>query len=124
MKSGRSRLAFEALSEKERDHTIGRRISDNEEIADAPDSAHVKRTAQEDFQPEAFILRRSMPWADEAREGLVFVAFGHSLDAFEQLQRRMVGLDDGIRRQLLVPTHEERRARSECGRSLIAWAVT
>ncbi len=88
--------AFEALDEEERDHAIGRRISDNEEIEDAPESAHVKRTAQEDFEPPAFIVRRSMPWADEAREGLVFVAFGRSLDAFEQLQRRMVGLDDGI----------------------------
>ncbi len=88
--------AFDAKSEQERDETIGRRLSDNEEIDDAPESAHVKRTAQEGFDPPAFILRRSMPWADEAREGLVFVAFGHSLDAFEALQRRMTGEDDGI----------------------------
>ena len=27
---------------------------------------------------------------------LVFVAFGHSLDAFEAQLRRMLGLDDGI----------------------------
>ena len=79
-----------------RDATIGRRQSDNEELGDAPASAHVKRTAQEDFEPEAFVVRRSMPWADERSEGLVFVAFGHSVAAFDALLRRMVGLDDGV----------------------------
>ena len=88
--------ALEALSEPEQDAIIGRRRSDNEEIDDAPPSAHVKRTAQEDFTPEAFVVRRSMPWADATREGLVFIAFGARLDPFEALARRMVGLDDGI----------------------------
>ncbi|MBW9256452.1 MAG: Dyp-type peroxidase [Candidatus Thiodiazotropha sp. (ex. Lucinisca nassula)] len=87
---------FQELSQAERDNIIGRRISDNEELDEAPPSAHVKRTAQEDFEPEAFILRRSMPWADEHQAGLVFVAFGHSFDAFEALLRRMTGKDDGI----------------------------
>lgn len=85
-----------AMTPAERDATIGRRLSDNEEIEDAPASAHVKRTAQEDFDPPAFVLRRSMPWADARREGLVFVAFGHSLDAFERLLTRMVGAEDGV----------------------------
>ena len=71
---------MESMEEAEMDHIIGRRLSDNEEIEDAPKSAHVKRTAQEDFEPEAFVLRRSMPWADESGEGLVFVAFGKSFD--------------------------------------------
>jgi putative iron-dependent peroxidase len=87
---------FEAMSQADQDHTIGRRHRDNEELEDAPESAHVKRTAQESFDPEAFVLRRSMPWAGEGGEGLVFVAFGRSLDAFEAQLRRMVGLDDGI----------------------------
>jgi len=86
---------FDKMSQTERDHTIGRRKSDNEELDDAPESAHVKRTAQEDFQPEAFVLRRSMPWADATQEGLVFVAFGRSLDAFEAQLTRMSGLEDG-----------------------------
>ena len=87
---------FDAMSVAEQDHTIGRRRSDNEEIDDAPASAHVKRTAQESFDPEAFVLRRSMPWADETREGLVFVAFGASFQPFERLLTRMVGAEDGI----------------------------
>ena len=87
---------FSALPQGEQDHIIGRRKADNEELDDAPPSAHTKRTAQESFDPEAFVVRRSMPFADPAGEGLMFVAFGKSLDAFEAQLRRMVGLDDGI----------------------------
>jgi putative iron-dependent peroxidase len=87
---------FQSMSVEKQDNTIGRRKSDNEELDDAPLSAHVKRTAQESFQPEAFILRRSMPWADANHEGLVFVAFGKRFDAFEALLRRMVGGEDGV----------------------------
>lgn len=87
---------FEAMPENERDHVFGRRGSDNEEIDDAPESAHVKRTAQESFDPEAFVLRRSMPWADCGQAGLVFLAFGHDASAFEALLKRMTGQEDGI----------------------------
>ncbi|MFC1664897.1 Dyp-type peroxidase [Pseudomonadota bacterium] len=87
---------FQAMSQTEQDNTIGRQISDNEELDDAPESAHVKRTAQEDFDPEAFILRRSMPWADASNEGLQFVAFGKSFYAFDAQLKRMLGMDDGI----------------------------
>ncbi len=86
---------FHTMSVTDQDNVIGRHISDNEEIEDAPESAHVKRTAQEDFDPEAFVVRRSMPWADAMEAGLMFVAFGHSVDAFEALLNRMVGEDDG-----------------------------
>jgi len=87
---------FDKMSQGERDNVIGRRRSDNEELEDAPESAHVKRTAQEDFEPEAFVIRRSMPWADATHEGLVFVAFGRSLDAYEAQLTRMSGLEDGV----------------------------
>ena len=84
------------FSADEQDNMVGRSRATNEELASAPPSAHVKRTAQESFAPEAFLLRRSMPWADRDGEGLVFVAFGRSFDAIEAIQRRMVGLEDGI----------------------------
>jgi putative iron-dependent peroxidase len=87
---------FESKPADERDNIIGRRRSDNEELAQAPESAHVKRTAQENFEPEAFVLRRSMPWADEYAAGLNFVAFGKSFDAFEAQLVRMTGAEDGI----------------------------
>lgn len=87
---------FESLPQDVRDNIVGRRQSDNEELDDAPESAHVKRTAQESFDPEAFVLRRSMPWADASGEGLMFVAFGKSFYAFEAQLRRMVGEEDGV----------------------------
>jgi len=87
---------FDTMSGEARDHMIGRRSSDNEEIEDAPESAHVKRTAQESFTPEAFVLRRSMPWTNDTSAGLVFVAFGKSLAASEAQLQRMLGLEDGI----------------------------
>lgn len=87
---------FADMSTEERDNTIGRRISDNEEFDEAPESAHVKRVAQESFDPEAFILRRSIPWAKDMDGGLVFIAFGKSFDPFEAILNRMVGNDDGI----------------------------
>lgn len=87
---------FEAMSSREQDNAIGRRRRDNKELAGAPASAHVKRTAQENFAPEAFVVRRSMPWADATRAGLMFVAFGKSFAAFEAQMRRMAGKDDGI----------------------------
>jgi len=86
---------FAAMAHKDQDNAIGRRKRDNKELANAPASAHVKRTAQESFTPEAFVWRRSMPWADAAHAGLVFVAFGKSLDAFDAQLKRMAGAEDG-----------------------------
>lgn len=87
---------FQQFPGTERDHIIGRRRSDNEEISDAPKFAHTKRTAQESFEPEAFMVRRSLPWVDGLDAGLEFIAFGSSFYAFEVQLRRMVGLEDGI----------------------------
>lgn len=87
---------FFGFSSKQRDNVIGRSAKTNEELGGAPASAHVKRSAQESFDPPAFMVRRSMPWASGDQEGLVFIAFGESLDRFERVMRRMTGLDDGI----------------------------
>lgn len=87
---------FEAMPAAAQDNTIGRHKQGNEEIEEAPPSAHVKRTAQESFDPEAFILRRSMPWAHDKQAGLMFVAFGKSFAAYDALLHRMVGMEDGI----------------------------
>jgi putative iron-dependent peroxidase len=88
--------AFDAMSTREQDHAIGRRQRDNVELDNAPESAHVKRTAQESFEPEAFVVRRSMPWIDGERAGLMFIAFAASFDAYEAQMRRMAGIDDGV----------------------------
>ncbi len=87
---------FEKLSPQARNHVFGRDRESNEELEDAPPSAHVKRTAQEDFEPEAFMVRRSMPYGTVTEHGLYFVAYGKTVDAFEAVLKRMVGHDDGI----------------------------
>ena len=88
--------AFDALAGDEQDRHFGRRRSDNEELDDSPTWAHVKRTAQESFDPTAFLLRRSMPWMMSMQAGLMFVAFGKSFYAFEAQIKRMAGQEDGI----------------------------
>ena len=105
---------FEAMPREQQDHTVGRERDSNEEIDDAPESAHVKRTAQENFEPEAFVLRRSMPWAEGNEGGLVFAAFGHSFDAFEAQLRRMSGAEDGITDALYTFTEPETGAYFWC----------
>lgn len=87
---------FESFSSRTQDHIIGRRKSDNVELKDGPDAAHVQRTEQEAPEPPVFLLRRSMPWADARQAGIVFVAFGRSLDAFEYHLSRMTGATDRI----------------------------
>jgi len=84
------------MSEKEKDDVIGRHHADNEEFDEAPESAHVKRAAQESFTPEAFLLRRSIPWTEGMHAGLMFIAYSHSFDAFEAILKRMMGKEDGI----------------------------
>lgn len=87
---------FRRNPQARRDAIIGRRLDTNDEIADAPDSAHVKRTAQESYDPPAFMVRCSMPWASAHEQGLEFIAFGASLDRYERVLRRMMGLEDGV----------------------------
>jgi porphyrinogen peroxidase len=91
---------IEAMSEQQRDHAVGRVRKTNAEIEDAPDSAHVKRTAQEDFilsdGSEGFSLRRSMPWSDDTHSGLMFTSFGKNFEAFEAQLAKMVGAVDGV----------------------------
>lgn len=87
---------FDAMATAAQDHTFGRRRSNNEPLEDAPPTAHIKRVEQESVAPPAFVLRRSMPWTQGQRAGLVFVAFGKSFDAFEALLNRMTGQDDGV----------------------------
>jgi porphyrinogen peroxidase len=88
---------FDVLDEmttEKKDDAIGRHIKDNEEFDEAPESAHVKRSAQESFDPEAFMLRRSMPWVEGMDGGLMFVAFAKSFQPFEMILDHMLGKDD------------------------------
>ncbi len=91
---------IDAMTEKQRNHAIGRVRTSNKEIEDAPETAHIKRTTQEDFTlsdgSQGFSVRRSMPWRDGELSGLLFTSFGKNFEAFEAQLARMVGADDGI----------------------------
>ncbi|GAA6135830.1 Dyp-type peroxidase [Oceaniserpentilla sp. 4NH20-0058] len=87
---------FKSKPQQEQDHTFGRRLSDNKELGDAPESAHVKRTEQEGFAPETFLLRRSMAYGDGEKAGLMFLGFGATTESFNRMMAKMVGKEDGI----------------------------
>ncbi|HEX6511609.1 MAG TPA: Dyp-type peroxidase [Chloroflexota bacterium] len=89
-------IRFQDLTQLDRDNTIGRHLEGNDEIPDAPVTAHIQRSAQESFEPDAFMVRRSMPWSEQGQHGLYFLAFGNSLDRFERVLARMAGMDDGV----------------------------
>lgn len=87
---------FEGLPRAAQDATIGRTRDTNVEMADAPPSAHVRRTAQETFSPPAFMVRRSMPWGDVEAHGLYFAGYARDLGRFERVLSRMAGAEDGV----------------------------
>lgn len=87
---------FESLPRAAQDATIGRARDTNRELAEAPPSAHVKRTAQESFSPPAFMVRRSMPWGGVEAHGLYFVGYARELERFERVLSRMAGIEDGV----------------------------
>ena len=105
---------FESQPQATQDNIFGRRRQSNEEFESAPLSAHVKRTAQESFTPESFVLRRSMPWSEGGKEGLIFAAFAHSLNPFEALLDRMAGFEDGTLDALFTFTHPVSGANYWC----------
>jgi putative iron-dependent peroxidase len=79
-----------------RDQLIGRTEADDTELDDAPPSAHVKRTAQEDFDPPTFLVRRSMPWGGVEAHGLLFLAYSVDPAGFDRMLGRMLGEEDGV----------------------------
>ena len=98
---------FAALPPRARNDAIGRDEASDEEDPEAPPAAHIKRTEQEDFDPPAFMLRRSMPWGDLRRHGLQFIAFMSAPDKAQRMLARMLGDDDGVQDALLAHTQAE-----------------
>jgi len=89
-------VSFKAKPQSEQDNVIGRELVSNKELADAPESAHVKRTEQEGFDPEVFLLRRSMAYSAGQNAGLMFLAFAATTASFNTMMAKMVGEEDGI----------------------------
>ncbi len=99
--------SFSRLPVDHQSLVIGRERESDEEIDAAPAAAHVKRTAQEAFEPAAFLWRRSMPWGTPLRHGLQFIAFMREIDRGDRMLRRMAGADDGIGDALLSFTRAQ-----------------
>ena len=87
----------------------------NEELDDAPESAHVKRTRPgRASSPKPSCCGAPCRGWRATEGGLVFTAFGASLDAFEALLRRMSGAEDGIVDALFTFTEPETGAYFWC----------
>jgi putative iron-dependent peroxidase len=85
-------------SQASKEACIGRSMDDSHQLDNLPDSAHVKKSAKENFTPEADLLRRSMPWSDDnLNGGLMFSCFANSFRSFNLQMASMLGVDDGIR---------------------------
>ncbi len=85
------------MTQNHKEKLVGRSLDDNHEFDDNQPSAHVQRTAQESFSPQAFMWRRSMPWInDQLKGGLMFSAFAQSFYPFEAQMNRMLGNEDNI----------------------------
>ena len=84
-------------SQASKEACIGRSMNDSHQLDNLPDSAHIKKSAKENFTPEAELLRKSMPWSDdELNGGLMFSAFGHSFRAFNLQMTSMLGTEDNV----------------------------
>ncbi|AIT09456.1 peroxidase [Candidatus Francisella endociliophora] len=85
------------VSQNEKEECIGRSLDDSHQFENLKDFAHVKRSAKENFSPEAQILRKSMPWADDQLNGgFMFSGFATSFRSFNLQMGNMLGGDDGI----------------------------
>lgn len=86
-----------SVSQSEKEECIGRSLDDSHQFENLKDFAHVKRSAKENFSPEAEILRKSMPWADDSLNGgFMFSGFATSFRSFNLQMGNMLGGSDGI----------------------------
>lgn len=84
-------------SQHDKEICIGRSMDDSHQFDDLPPSAHVKKSAKENFEPEANLLRKSMPWSDDKLNGgLMFSSFADSFRSFNLQMASMLGIDDGV----------------------------
>ena len=81
------------LKEKAQEDVFGRTKVENIEYAsaDKPLTAHTKRTALKDDDGNSIeILRQSMPYGDMKTQGLFFVSYCHSPEAFTIMLKSMI----------------------------------
>ncbi len=92
---------FEALTDGQREKVVGRRLADGERLSrrSLPADAHVARAAGDGVEPALY--RRSVPFGGARENGLYLVAFARESAPFDDVLRRMFGVDDGVHDRLL-----------------------
>jgi len=95
--------AWEALSVSQQEAIVGRRKRDSKELAQAPDTSHIRRAELKEGGEELPILRQGMPYGSAGGElGLYFVAYAQDPGRFERMLRRMLGsAEDGKHDRLM-----------------------
>lgn len=96
--------AFNKLSVREQEKTIGRTKHDSTELqgADKPHDAHIARAELSENGEELKIYRRSFPYGGVAQHGLYFLAFARDQHRFDAILKSMYGVGgDGVPDRLL-----------------------
>ncbi len=84
-------------SQAAKEACIGRSLDDSSFINNPSKSAHINKSAAENFTPHATLLRKSMPWSDDGLNGgLMFSCFATSFRSFNLQMASMLGIDDGV----------------------------
>jgi putative iron-dependent peroxidase len=97
--------AVRAMPVAEREKMIGRTLADGVELDDAkkPRDAHLARVEISEGGAELEIYRKSFPYGDTSRHGLLFVAMTREPSIIERMLQRMFGAaNDGMTDRLLT----------------------
>ncbi len=92
------------LDDQEQEQIIGRTKRNSVELPrrKKPETAHISRVVIERDGRELQILRQSYPWGTVREAGLYFVAYTKSLDVFDLMLARMMGVTgDGLHDRLM-----------------------
>ncbi|MBI4514505.1 MAG: Dyp-type peroxidase [Deltaproteobacteria bacterium] len=94
---------WRALPTPEQEEAIGRRKRDSKELSEQakPATAHISRVVIEENGEELEIVRHSFPYGTVSEAGLFFIAYNKTIDTFEKMLARMMGVaGDGLHDQL------------------------
>lgn len=94
---------FHALPVGEQERVIGRTKSDSTALPkeQRQRAGHAKHVAEEHFDEEMQIYRRSVPYGTIAEHGLYFVAFSSKRGRFDHMLGKMFGVADGVQDPLI-----------------------
>lgn len=95
---------FARLSTSQQRHVMGRG-RDGEEVADAPQDAHVRRMREAGYGSNRGLIRRGFPFRQEREEGLAFVSIAREQAALARALDAMLGRRHGSAESLFRYAH-------------------